>query len=440
MRELLDSDAMKRWSAIDGVIGAFAGEHDSMTVTDLGGLLAALGVDGYQQARTLADQAIIDELKRGGWGSQRIASRILVKDAGDGHTLPLDRSFGLFGQRYTVDSNVFVNTTYDRVPARMMPNPLDISFAALGNNAATELLSPEFSNIGYVSGLAKSRVLVDAHEASYWDSSLYTSWLGALRALSPSEQTLASLPSVAKTRAFQNRILNTQLASWAELRHDTILYAKQSYSIGASCEFPDAYVDPYPEFYARLHGVAERIGDVIGRLPQENLEYSRQQILNWVQNFETAMSYLQRMAEDQRSGTPHSQELLDFVNEAVKWEDERNCDGSTLHTNVRGWYTKLFFEDGNFEYTPTIADVHTQPTDEVGNDVGRVLHVGTGSPRLLVVSVDTCSGPRAYAGLASSYFESIQENWTRLDDQQWTSLLGSAHPADVPWMSDLVGK
>ena len=48
---------------------------------------------------------------------------------------------------------------------------------------------------------------------------------------------------------------------------------------------------------------------------------------------------------------------------------------------------------------PTIADVHTAPTDAGGNDVGWVLHVGTGFPRLMVVTAETCTGPRAYAAL-----------------------------------------
>jgi hypothetical protein len=80
----------------------------------------------------------------------------------------------------------------------------------------------------------------------------------------------------------------------------------------------------------------------------------------------------------------------------------------------------------------------TQAADEVGSSVGRVLHVGTGKPRLMVVTVDSCAGPRAYAGLVTSYFEKITENWQRLTDQQWATELEAATPADVPWMSDLV--
>ena len=37
--------------------------------------------------------------------------------------------------------------------------------------------------------------------------------------------TNAKYPEVMRTRAWGHKTLNTQLASWAELRHDTILYS-----------------------------------------------------------------------------------------------------------------------------------------------------------------------------------------------------------------------
>lgn len=82
--------------------------------------------------------------------------------------------------------------------------------------------------------------------------------------------------------------------------------------------------------------------------------------------------------------------------------------------------------------------MHTQPTDEAGATVGRVLHVGTGKPRLMVVTIDTCDGPKAYVGLASSYFERITEGFERLDDDQWANELVDITPPEVTWMQDLV--
>jgi len=50
----------------------------------------------------------------------------------------------------------------------------------------------------------------------------------------------------------QQRVLNGQLGSWAELRHNTVLYVKESYTGMPVCEYPDAYVEPNPTFFARV--------------------------------------------------------------------------------------------------------------------------------------------------------------------------------------------
>jgi hypothetical protein len=437
LNELIEPDR-ERWGSIDGVIGRFVGERDSMSPADIGGLLSKLGATDFESTKRLDDTEIVAEIARGGWGAQRIASRIIVNATLDDRTLPLDRSFTVFGQRYTVDSHVFVNTTYDRVARRLMPKPLDVAFAALGNDAAVELLAPDLENASYAAGLERTRVLVDAHEDAYWDGSLYTTWLSALRALSVTSESSSRLPASFRTRAAQNRVLNTQLASWAELRHDTILYVKQSYTAGPTCEFPDAYVDPYPELYARLGRFAERVREVVELMPLDTTVAARDELEAWVTNFQTAMGYLERMAQNQRSGTPHDAELMAFVNQAVSWEEQPVC-GSLFRTNLSGWYLRLFLSPfDNFEEDPTIADVHTQPFDEGGADVGRILHVGTGRPRLMVTTVETCSGPRAYVGLASSYAEFVEPDWKRLTDPEWVERMDTQPFPDPPWMQDVL--
>ena len=71
------------------------------------------------------------------------------------------------------------------------------------------------------------------------------------------------------------------------------------------------------------------------------------------------------------------------------------------------------------------------PTKPGGQEVGRVLHVATGSPRLMVVTTDTCNGPRAYAAVVSSYFETVTEDYKRLDDEQWKDeLMQNGTPDD----------
>lgn len=431
LRTVMDAAALARWNEIDTVITAFVGEHDAMILPELDVLLATLGVSGAAELASIDDatvaQAIVDE----GLGRQRISSHIMINGLGQG-TMPLSAAFAFFGQRYVVDSHVFSNVVYDRVQhgavRRMMPSTLDVAYAALGNDQALAPLAGELGGFGYAPDLEAMRTLVDAHGADYWEQDLYTGWLGALRALSRHDDP--GLPAVARTEAWGRRILSTQLASWSELRHDTVLYAKQSYTTGAACEFPDGYVEPYPELFQRIAAWARIGGHAVQLTGADSAETA------YFARVEQVATTLADMAASQRSGTPFTAEQLAFLNDAVVLGE--GCD---LTPYLRdGWYAELSYDrERAVRFDPTIADVHTQPTDEVGNRVGRVLHVGTGQPRLAVFTFETCEGPRAYVGLVSSYFEQVTQDYERRTDDEWAaSLNASGHPADPAFLGDLV--
>lgn len=440
---LMDAESKAIWQRLDHTIGLFAGEHDDMTLLELDDLLAALGVASAAELSGMPDDEVAAAIVRGRFGQQRIASRIIVKDLAKSlaGTFPLDATFSLFGQRYTVDSHVFSNLVYDRVGQgevlRVVPNPLDVAFAALGNDQAVATLAPELARFDYAGDLAAVRALVDAHPASYWQSSLYTSWLAALRSLSPaaagSALDEAGLPEVARTEAWGHRLLNTQLASWAELRHDTLLYSKQSYTASNACEFPDAYVDPYPEFFHALGRFAEKGQSTLLELSASypgngGLDY----LANYYQFLGEVAGRLAEMAEFQRTGQPHTPEQLDFINQAVQLQP--NCDGTDILT---GWYSQLFVGYDALDFDPTVADVHTDPGGAIPSRGPSVLHVATGNPRLMVVTRETCAGPRAYAGIVMSYFEHLADGYTRLDDEAWRArLMADPPPTDVPWLAD----
>jgi hypothetical protein len=82
-----------------------------------------------------------------------------------------------------------------------------------------------------------------------------------------------------------------------------------------------------------------------------------------------------------------------------------------------------------------VADVHTQPTDEFGDPVGRILHVGVGKINLGVFIADSPSSgfqPMAYAGPVMSYYQKITENFDRLTDERWADYFGPSSPDDLP--------
>jgi hypothetical protein len=433
LRDTLD---LAQWQAIDDMLKLFVGPSDNMVPPQIDRLVADLG--GAGAARSASDAAVEQALSQGGYGQQQIASYLMLNDGTVG-TLPLNRSFLLFGQRYIVDSDVLSAVVYDRVADRLMPNPLDAAFGALANSQALAL-DPDLATSQRLPGaLARVRVLIDSTDAPVWEQSFYNLWLSALRALSPALASPAGAPNVMTTAAWGRRVLNTQLGSWAELRHDTLLYAKQSYSGIPVCGFPDAYVDPYPQAFAALGKYASlgmRLADALS-------EDSSQLAMRTRAYFTTlgdAATVLEGIANAELSGTELTSEQLDFINDAVRIE-RQSAVCATIDV-PDGWLAKLYLDrQKSIEFDPTIADVHTQPADAAGNIVGNVLHVGTAAPRLMVATFDACGGgPRAYAGVVFSYHEKITTNFVRLTDRDWSASLNSMPPADAAWLAPVLGQ
>jgi hypothetical protein len=222
-----------------------------------------------------------------------------------------------------------------------------------------------------------------------------------------------------KTAAWQQEKMNTQLASWSQLRHDNLLYAKQSYTGGTGCSFPYSYVEPYPEFYARLKQFAKNAGDFFSQLPAANPElYS---IVEFFPHFEEVMEKLEILAEKQLNKIPFSTEENDWLKSMLFVE------GGSGMPPYSGWYTNLFYDkwdaaEGDF----TVVDVHTQPTDEAGNVVGYVLHTGIGKVNLGVFVANNPLAHNelmAYVGPVMSYYEKITDNFHRMTDQEWEKLV-----------------
>ncbi len=418
------------YDEIRNMIDAFVGRPDSMTPVEAEALKTALGVADGTELAGLSDEQILAAILAGGFGAQAINGHGTIAVPGAEET-PLAPSFLLFGQAYIIDSEVLGRLIYDRFRSpepRLMPQPLDVAATVLGNDAATRLLADELAAYpGLEQRIAALRDFVDEQDPSLWESSLYNAWLAALRTLPRDVTADSALPSVFRSEAWALRLLNTQLASWAELRHDTLLYAKQSYTMMASCEFPDVYVDPYPEVWGAIADFA-RLGNSL--LGAEGAD-----VAAYFENLAAVATRLQGMAQRQLDGAPLEADDLTWANDMVRVHNE--IVGCAPEASADGGYPTLFYGTVDpLEFDPPIADVHTQPTDADGNMVGRVLHVGTGRPQTMVVTVMREDGPRAYVGVVSSYYEVVTEGFTRLSDIDWSDgrLDASTRPA---WQAPL---
>jgi hypothetical protein len=421
---------------VEQAIAGFAGEPETLTFRDLDALVAAVG----REPASASDDRLLAVIDGVRGERPRVATSMLVHPDWVDGTVPQPVAFSLTPQRYTPDSMVLSRVSFDRVAGgrvpRMMPEALDAAFAALGNDQAAELLRPSLARHDYATELATARELVDAHEASYWSGSLYASWLAALRTLSPRE-TLAegpALPPAMTTEAWGRRLLNTQMSAWAEARHDMVLYAAQSYSMSLGCSYPQAYVDPYPAVWAALGRWTESAQALIGRVEWRDAA-ARARWTRWATGAHDVVGKLGEIATRERAGEEPTSEQLAWVNQALNAREVNVVCATELRVDG-GWMYDLF-EPHLQLGTPRaiVADVHTQPEDESGNRVGRVLHVGTAAPQQMVVVAGPSGHERAYVGVASSYRERVTGDFDRLTDERWRS---EQAQATVPaWLAPL---
>jgi len=345
------------------------------------------------------------------------------------------------GQRFIVDSYVFTNVVFDRVKdpvSRYLPSPLDTWFV-LGNRETVPLLQSELDTYQYQANLATLEYLLRTYPGEFWQGNFYNAWLSALMTLDE-DTTSDAYPPVMRTRAWQHRMLNTQLASWSHLRHDTLLYAKPSYTM-TDCEYPDAWVDPYPEFFQKIAEVAEQAWQAFGELgilqmtasiepddperPWVDKEYFDGSIVNksYYRLAEVALM-LKDIADAELQQIPLNGAQLEFMNQLIF--DAGGSGGPQFD----GWYRDLIYkhsEKNSRTFDPTIADIHTDPNS------GSVLHVGTVYPNLMLLSVETDCQVRAYAGPVLSYHETVEGSFNRLDDETWKSRLQQGEERRPTW-------
>ncbi len=420
----------------NSIIDMMVGKSDNLTPHELADILRDTGVISVVN---LMDDMVYDKfseaLIQSSVSGQRILSSIFATDPFLSESMELPVSYRLMGQRFIVDSYIFSNLVYGNVIdngikiLRLMPDPLDIMFA-LGNDDAVHLLEDELGEYPYAGELAAIRYLIDSYDSSYWDSSLYNGWLGAIRTLNPG-QASEHAPYFTTTAAWRQSQLTTQLASWAQLRHDTILYGKQSYTEVVGCSYPHSYVEPNPAFFRQVMEYAENAEAFFLSLNVDNIDT----IVSYFSTLYSHMSVLASIAEKELAGERFSEDEEIFLSEMII-ELGGACGPS--HT---GWYFDLII-NGSRQWKfegPVIADVHTQSSDEHGNMVGKVLHVATGNINLGVFLAESPSNgyqPMAYVGPVQSYYEKTTTDFKRYTDEEWCEdVTAGAIPEPPDWVN-----
>lgn len=305
---------------------------------------------------------------------------------------------------------------------RGFPQGLDI-MAVLGSDRAYSILkdSGDTNYSDYDKKFTEIKKEIDAIPQSEWYKNVYMNWLYTLKSLFTSFSK--GYPTFMQSKAWQDKELNTALSSWTELRHDTILYVKQSYGMseggegGAEGEKPfPGYVEPVPEFYSRLLTLTKLTGDGLSKLlPEEskNLGLNLQfQSLSWVPQ------RLLEISKKELENTPFDDSDYYMIKGI----------GDSFEHSMRN----LFMGDIDLDFLKSslVADVHTEGNTKL------VLEEATGYIKTMVVACKTPDGKIHLAvGPVFTYYEFKQPMDSRLTDQEWRKMLEGSHPNTPEWVS-----
>jgi len=411
---------------IDNVIKFFVGESDNVTLENLDYLKQAVSLDSASQLLdSLKMVEYQDTLSNQAFAYQLILSQILYSDPMNPDSVVPASAFLMFGQRFVIDSYITASVVFDRIMyqglkvCRLFPSTLDVLFS-LGNSASAQLLIDELNEYHYSSNLAALRYLIDHYDPAFWGSSIYNFWLNSLRKLNPPEDR-SNLPEFMQTAAFWQQKMNTQLASWTELRHDNLLYAKQSYTAGGICSYPFSFVEPFPELYSNLKDLCEEASTYFTSLNFPD-PVRKSRIINYFNRFYGIADTLQSICEKELAGIQFSSSEVSFL---------QNMLYATGQSGIAfdGWYPNLFYDDpfsglmgyeGLMESDHIVADIHTTPTYCGGGSLGAISHVGTGPINLGVFITENHLGEStAFVGPVMSYYEYRTMNFLRLNDDEW---------------------
>jgi hypothetical protein len=351
--------------------------------------------------------------------------------------------FRFMGQRFIPDSYMMGKLVYPSVgdptrddmftyvmtpggPIRGFPRGLDV-MAVLGSKRARALLhelgDDAYAHTGKVPSYDEALDALKKEYASLkaedWNRNLYWSWLYALQPLLAEYGN--GYPTFMTTEAYRTKSLNTALASWAQLRHDTILYAKQSYTMFTPTSGPipkppiHGYVEPLAEFYARLLALSRMTNQ--GLTEMKVLDKAAKTRLT---EFEKILERLLAISEKELLDKKLTDDDYGYIERFAE-----QLERVVVPPNAKG--------ESQAMKTTLVADVHTDQNS------GAVLEEATGYVDLGVFVYRQPDGTLALgAGPVLSYYEFKHPKADRLTDEKWRDVLGgkvkdTKPPAPPEW-------
>ena len=413
-----DAESYKLWKGIYAVTSFFAGTSDDSGIFEYWPLIeAAYGKD-----------ISVNDLPNNQENFNKFHEMTANLESPKINSIPIMEwesyaipGFRFMGQRFTIDAAIMQQLIYDNVQQnsfgdnRMLPDVLDVP-AALGSDMALQILTQqgdtEYKN--YSENMAKLKESLSDSNQTLWTASLYANWLNTLRPLL--DKKGEGYPFFMQNEEWTKKNLECFAGSFAELKHDTVLYTKQIMAeMGWYMEEePDdrGYVEPEPLVYSRFACLASLTADglkkyrMLDKIDEENL------------------MRLKEIAE--KFFIISKKELQDEVLSDEEYEFIRNYGGNlehfwmeTLPKNNDGIHTQEL-------PAAIVVDIATDPN-------GQILEIATGNPSTIYVAVKVDGKVKIAKGSVYSFYQFPWPIDDRLTDLKWRYMMGFQADENGNW-------
>ena len=339
-------------------------------------------------------------------------------------------------QRYQPDAEALITTTDQDSPVSLRPCPKGLDWmAVMGLPGAERILIDELKETQRWTGFPKALTTARKKAATTpWDACVANQWMYTLQSLGDTAQ---SLPYFMQSPQWQKKNLNTALASWAELKHDAILYAKQPMLAECGDGGPEppvvkGYVEPNVKFWEKAIALVTRMDKV---LTTYGLQTGKAKAV--YERIKEMAEFCRDISKKELNGgkiTDEEYNQIEIIGSTV--ENISLELVSEDNQMLQGWSDVVSTD----KKVAVVADVFTAAGENVAIDDMCVLYEGVGPAYEIYVVVEIDGSLYLTRGSVFSYREFTRlMSDPRMTDEEWQQELKKSPTGGTPsWMKEII--
>ena len=339
-------------------------------------------------------------------------------------------------QRYQPDAEALITTTDQDSPVSLRPCPKGLDWmAVMGLPGAERILIDELKETQRWAGFPKALTTARKKAATTpWEACVANQWMYTLQSLGDTAQ---SLPYFMQSPQWQKKNLNTALASWAELKHDAILYAKQPMLAECGDGGPEppvvkGYVEPNVKFWEKAIALVTRMDKV---LTTYNLQTEKAKAV--YERIKEMAEFCRDISKKELNGgkiTDEEYNQIEIIGSTV--ENISLELVSEDNEMLQGWSDVVSTD----KKVAVVADVFTAAGENVAIDDKCVLYEGVGPAYEIYVVVEIDGSLYLTRGSVFSYREFTRlMSDPRMTDEEWQEELKKSPTGGTPsWMKEII--